>query len=113
MTSVDHALLHRRDDAVVDDRVVQIMAGLAVDEEGDRHAPCALAAQHPVGAVLDHRSDAVAALFGDEARDVDSLHRSEERRVGKEGGSTCRFRWLPYPYKKKTIEHSPVRHQNE
>src|SRR3546814_1987644 len=23
--------------------------------------------------------------------------RSEERRVGKEGGSTCRSRWSPYP----------------
>src|SRR3546814_20206648 len=28
--------------------------------------------------------------------------RSEERRVGKECVSTCRSRWSPYPYKKKT-----------
>src|SRR3546814_11907406 len=28
--------------------------------------------------------------------------RSEERRVGKECVSTCRSRWLPYQYKKKT-----------
>src|SRR3546814_19339715 len=28
--------------------------------------------------------------------------RSEERRVGKEGVSTCRSRWWPYHYKKKT-----------
>src|SRR3546814_17497553 len=28
--------------------------------------------------------------------------RSEERRVGKECVSTCRYRWSPYPYKKKT-----------
>src|SRR3546814_15295247 len=27
--------------------------------------------------------------------------RSEERRVGKECVSTCRFRWSPYHYKKK------------
>src|SRR3546814_16293224 len=27
--------------------------------------------------------------------------RSEERRVGKECGSTCRTRWAPYHYKKK------------
>src|SRR3546814_12338716 len=27
---------------------------------------------------------------------------SEERRVGKECGSTCRSRWWPYPYKKQT-----------
>src|SRR3546814_11271579 len=26
--------------------------------------------------------------------------RSEERRVGKECGSTCRSRWVPYPLKK-------------
>src|SRR3546814_19324112 len=30
--------------------------------------------------------------------------RSEERRVGKEGVSTCRSRWSPYHYKKKTKE---------
>src|SRR3546814_13576683 len=30
-----------------------------------------------------------------------SPFRSEERRVGKECVSTCRSRWLPYPYKKK------------
>src|SRR3546814_13507295 len=28
--------------------------------------------------------------------------RSEERRVGKECVSTCRTRWWPYPYKKKS-----------
>src|SRR3546814_21115247 len=27
--------------------------------------------------------------------------RSEERRVGKECVSTCRYRWLPYPSNKK------------
>src|SRR3546814_19780910 len=27
---------------------------------------------------------------------VDDANRSEERRVGKEGVSTCRSRWLPY-----------------
>src|SRR3546814_11798819 len=29
-------------------------------------------------------------------------HRSEERRVGKECVSTCRFRWSPYHYKNTT-----------
>src|SRR3546814_18179883 len=29
---------------------------------------------------------------------------SEERRVGKEGVSTCRFRWSRYPDKKKNIK---------
>src|SRR3546814_16378662 len=31
--------------------------------------------------------------------------RSEERRVGKECVSTCRTRWLPYHYTKKTYDH--------
>src|SRR3546814_19571264 len=30
--------------------------------------------------------------------------RSEERRVGKEGVSTCRSRWSPLPYNKKRAE---------
>src|SRR3546814_12385229 len=30
-----------------------------------------------------------------------TVSRSEERRVGKEGGSTCRFRWSPYHTQKK------------
>src|SRR3546814_20579781 len=30
------------------------------------------------------------------------LDRSEERRVGKEGVSTFRFRWSPFPLKNKT-----------
>src|SRR3546814_11997807 len=29
--------------------------------------------------------------------------RSEERRVGKECGCTCRSRWSPYPKQKKSI----------
>src|SRR3546814_11414746 len=32
---------------------------------------------------------------------LDPLDRSEARRVGKEGVSTCRSRWSPYHYKKK------------
>src|SRR3546814_18348212 len=30
-----------------------------------------------------------------------NMRRSEERRVGKEGVRTCRFRWAPLHYKKK------------
>src|SRR3546814_20231066 len=33
--------------------------------------------------------------------------RSEERRVGKECVSTCRSRWSPYHYKKKTYKIHP------
>src|SRR3546814_17549954 len=32
--------------------------------------------------------------------DLPRPSRSEERRVGKEGVSTCKYRWAPYPYKK-------------
>src|SRR3546814_8913878 len=31
---------------------------------------------------------------------IDEIHRSEERRVGKECVRTCRFRWSPYHSKK-------------
>src|SRR3546814_11800048 len=34
--------------------------------------------------------------------------RSEERRVGKECVSTCRSRWSPYHYKKKTITNKHI-----
>src|SRR3546814_19323447 len=35
-------------------------------------------------------------------RDVADLYRSEARRIGKECVSTCRSRWSPDHYKKKT-----------
>src|SRR3546814_13575605 len=35
-----------------------------------------------------------------------AANRSEERRVGKEGASTCRSRWWPYHYKKKKYKHT-------
>src|SRR3546814_6718771 len=34
--------------------------------------------------------------------------RSEERRVGKECVSTCRYRWSPYHYKKKEPNNCPL-----
>src|SRR3546814_11847197 len=36
--------------------------------------------------------------------------RSEERRVGKECVSTCRSRWSPYHYKKKSTYHHTTTH---
>src|SRR3546814_12344491 len=36
--------------------------------------------------------------------------RSDERRVGKECVSTCRSRWLPYPYNKTTTHIYPLTH---
>src|SRR5690606_35976400 len=50
-------------------------AGLAVYEQGDRHAPAALPAARPVRAARFHRADAVAALFGHEAGLLDRFHR--------------------------------------
>src|SRR3546814_4129242 len=50
---------------------------------------------HPRPITLDDPVGALAQL----ARDLDRvglLHRSEERRVGKECVSTCRSRWSPY-----------------
>src|SRR3546814_15933259 len=35
---------------------------------------------------------------------ITAVFRSEERRVGKECVSTCRYRWSPY-YSKKKIKH--------
>src|SRR5688572_19379472 len=63
--------------------VDQELTGLALDEKGDRNAPCALAAEYPVGAPFDHRSDAVAAFFGHEAGVGDGAHRqlAERRRL--------------------------------
>src|SRR3546814_17290215 len=40
-----------------------------------------------------------------------SRPRSEERRVGKECVSTCRSRWSPYHYKKKTTTTNTISSQ--
>src|SRR3546814_19492758 len=42
---------------------------------------------------------------------IGSECRSEERRVGKECVSTCRYRWSPYHYKKKK-NHIQLKAQN-
>src|SRR3546814_15825112 len=56
-----------------------------------------------VGFVVD--AELVFPAFGANAEYIEAeafdqvvaVGRSEERRVGKEGGSTCRSRWSPYP----------------
>src|SRR3546814_14808932 len=55
------------------------------------HLRAEVGGHHDHGVAEIHR----AALAVGEAR-------SEERRVGKECVSTCRSRWSPYNYKKKT-----------
>src|SRR3546814_17066495 len=49
------------------------------------------------------RLEIIAAAIGGDHRDPHLRHRSEERRVGKECVSTCRFRWSPYHTKQKKI----------
>src|SRR6185503_7923444 len=69
-----HAVaLERLDDALVDFAVDQQLTGLAVDEDSDWNAPGALTREHPVGALLDHRTQAVAALLRNEARRGDGI----------------------------------------
>src|SRR3546814_17652217 len=73
---------------------IQALAALAVD-----HAETAAPADAPVAEVVAdatvHRlRRALAQPRADE-------HSSEERRVGKACGSTCRSRWSPDRYKKK------------
>src|SRR3546814_15834145 len=38
----------------------------------------------------------IAAYDGQQQRSGEHQHRTEERRVGNEGVSTCRSRWSPY-----------------
>ena len=45
----------------VDALVLEDVVRAPLDEDGDRHAPGALARHHPVGPVLDHAGDAVLA----------------------------------------------------
>src|SRR3546814_15547046 len=49
---------------------------------------------------IPSRSSCAAVAQGGVSNGL-SAGRSEERRVGNEGVSTCRSRWSPYPQKKK------------
>ncbi len=54
---------------------------LLAHEHRDRHAPGALARDHPVGPALDHAVDAVLALPRHPARDFDRFERAMAQRV--------------------------------
>src|SRR5664279_6608042 len=72
-------LLEGFDDSHLDFGVLQNVdraVRLFLDEHRDRHAPGALARDHPVGARLDHAGDAVLALLGNPARDRDGVQRA-------------------------------------
>src|SRR3546814_12928504 len=51
--------------------------------------------------MLQRQADVVDAV--EQTAFAKRIERSEERRVGKECVSTCRSRWSPSHYKKKTI----------
>ena len=55
--------------------------GLVAHEDRDRHAPGALARDHPVGPALDHAGDAVLRLRRHPARDRDGGERALPQRV--------------------------------
>src|SRR3546814_15989794 len=62
----------------------------------DRDRPFPHTAKRISGARIVAEEDRAAL-----GRKIVSRERSEERRVGKECVSTCRYRWSPYHYKKK------------
>ena len=72
---VGAAFVEGVEDAAVDHGVLEIVAGFAMDVERDRHAPGALAAEHPVGPPLDHRAHPVLRFLRHPARVVDRLER--------------------------------------
>ena len=63
-------------------------SGFLLDEHRDRHAPGALARDHPVGPALDHAVDAVLALLRHPARRLDRLFRELAQRQAM--ASRCR-----------------------
>src|SRR3546814_17808821 len=65
---------------------------------------CPDAALHPQATALRPagRARRQHCLFPADPHHAGRPARSEERRVGKECVSTCRSRWSPYHYKKKT-----------
>src|SRR3546814_14498096 len=67
----------------------ELIAGIAQPQERGDHAGDE--AQLVAGIDL-----VVGRLLDQGAVAVDEEDRSEERRVGKEGGSTCRSGWTPY-----------------
>src|SRR3546814_14227644 len=55
---------------------------------------------------IDHGQRCARVAESGDGVALSHLHRSEERRVGKECVSTCRSRWSPYHSKKKNHKDS-------
>src|SRR6185503_1245190 len=71
---LDPAFGHLLRCALEERRAVRVqLVALAVEEEGQRRPPVALARERPVGALLDHRRKARAYPFGEEARVLDRV----------------------------------------
>src|SRR3546814_14031415 len=68
---------------------------IAAGGPGDRLAERGLADARRADQAKDRSLDLLHALLNREIFENPLLDRSEERRVGKECGSTCRSRWAP------------------
>src|SRR3546814_14809256 len=79
------------------DALAQVEAGLDFADEGDVGESDESCANDAIAALEAELVQVLAAPSGERLRDgVRLAVRSEERRVGKECVSTCRFRWSPY-----------------
>src|SRR3546814_15876276 len=67
---------------------------LRIVDSFDRLSATLVTREQQLGEVLDAFADA-SQVLADERESIESLVRSEERRVGKECVSTCRSRWSP------------------
>src|SRR3546814_11909610 len=85
LNALNHRL-HDGDQLIGQLRHRELIDGLATGTGGDRLRLVEIVAEVPA-----------------HAAGIAVLHRSEERRVGKECVSTCRSRWSTYHYKKQIV----------
>src|SRR3546814_20280346 len=87
-------------DVVIAEQPLFLRLGIAVRQADDDDMDVRLATRvrSPGEGAMRERDLQPIAIEQDrpELRDLLALRRSEERRVGKECVSTCRYRWWPY-----------------
>src|SRR3546814_18404290 len=85
---------------VVENRIIDVPAGLP--------ASSLVEASNYLSARLTGRTleEAQAEVLKELEQQRAELDRSDERRVGQEGVSTCRYRWSPYHEKKNNVKKS-------
>src|SRR3546814_11199836 len=66
----------------------------------------------PSRVMVSTKPSAVSGLTKADAP-CSAVTRSDERRVGKERVSTCRYRWWQYHYKKKKHTNSAQQHRQQ